>query len=173
MPRQIREEGLDIRAAPRSRELPGGDGTPVRAGSRGVTGGSGRRGFALVELLLVTVVLGLVATIVSPYVQRARERDLVTRMEADARDLARSVEIYTALNEGTWPTSVEEVREAVPWTPAGDVAYCRFVPVPGSARREPYFMAVAGHPGTTMKVFVAHPLRGPRIIVFDSGQRGC
>jgi hypothetical protein len=34
-------------------------------------------------------------------------------------------------------------------------------------------MAVAGHPGTTMKVFVAHPLRGPRIIVFDSGQRGC
>lgn len=173
MPHQIPEEGRDIRNAPRPGGIPGADGSLERAGDRAVPGHGGRRGFALVELLLVTVVLGLVATMVSPYVQRARERDLVTRMEADVQDLARSVDIYTALNEGTWPTSVEEVREAVPWTPAEDVDYCRFIPVPGSARREPYFMAVAGHPGTTMKVFVAHPLRGTRIIVFDSGQRGC
>ncbi len=135
--------------------------------------GSGRQGFTLVELLLVTVILGLLATIVSPYFARARERAIVTQIRADVRQMMVAVETYAALNNGRWPTSITDLEEGGGYTPSGQVEYCFFAAVPRSRWREAYVIAMAGHPRTTTKIFVVYPLWGSRMIEFNNGKMGC
>ena len=52
------------------------------------------RGFTLVELLLVMVVLGVLATIVIPKFNKTRERAYVSSMKSDLRNLATIQEVY-------------------------------------------------------------------------------
>ncbi len=133
----------------------------------------GDRGFTLIELILVTVVLGLLAAIVSPYFGRARDRAYLAQMQVDARHLMEGVETYASLNDGAVPTSIEDLEEGSTYTPTSEVEYCVFVAVPGAPGRDPYVIAMAGHPATTTKVFIVYPLWGSRMIDFDSGRRGC
>jgi len=130
-------------------------------------------GFTLIEVLLVTVILGLLATIVSPYFQRARERAYVAQLQSDVRQLMDGVDTYVTLHDGQWPGSLEELQEGSTWVRTREVEYCTFTPVAGSSHRDPYIIAIAGHPATTKKVFIAYPLWGSQIIEFDDGQRGC
>lgn len=51
-------------------------------------------GFTLVELLLVMVVLGVLATIVIPKFAETREKAFVSSMKADLRNLATAQESY-------------------------------------------------------------------------------
>jgi len=133
----------------------------------------GARGFTLIELLLVTVVLGILAMIVAPYFGRARERAYLAQMQADARHLMEGVETYLSLNDGSFPTSIADLEANSAFTHTTDVQYCLFTSVPRTGVRDPYVLAMAGHAGTTTKVFIAYPLWGSRIIDFDSGRRGC
>lgn len=132
-----------------------------------------RAGFTLIELLLVTVVLGIIANIVAPYFQRAREQALVALVQADVRQMLEGVESYIALNDGAWPSSLEEVEAGGSYVPSDGVEYCAFVSVPRASGREPYVVALAAHRGTSWKVFVAYPIWGSRMIEYDSGGRGC
>ena len=131
------------------------------------------RGFTLVELLLVTVVLGILASIVSPYFMRAREQAYTAQIQADVRHLVEGVETYVAMHDGAFPTSLEELEGGSTYVHTNEVQYCLFVAVPRSPGREPYVLALAGHPATTMKVFILYPIWGGRMIEFDSRQRGC
>ncbi|MGW8265166.1 MAG: type II secretion system protein [Longimicrobiales bacterium] len=133
----------------------------------------GARGFTLIELLLVTVVVGILAMIVAPYFGRARERAYLAQMQAEARHLMEGVETYLSLNNGAFPTSIADLEANSSFTHTTDVQYCVFTSVPRTAVRDPYIIAMAGHAGTTTKVFIAYPLWGSRIIDFDSGRRGC
>ena len=56
------------------------------------------RGFTLVELLLVMVVLGVLATIVIPKFNKTRERAFVSSMQSDLRNLATAQEFYYSEN---------------------------------------------------------------------------
>ena len=131
------------------------------------------RGFTLVELLLVTVVLGILASIVSPYFMRARDRAYATQIQADVRHLVEGVENYVTMHEGAFPTSLEELEGGSTYVHTSEVQYCLFVAVPRTPGREPYLLAQAGHPATTTKVFILYPTWGGRMIDFDSGNRGC
>lgn len=51
-------------------------------------------GFTLVELLLVMVVLGVLATIAIPKFNKTRERAFVSSMKSDLRNLATAQEAY-------------------------------------------------------------------------------
>ncbi len=135
--------------------------------------GRDRRGFTLIELLLVTVILGLLATIASPYFARARDRAIATQIKADVRHLMQGLEVYSALNTGQWPTSLAQVESGGSYVSSGDVEYCFFVSVPGTPSRDPYVIAMAGHPGTTTKILIVYPLWGSEMLEFDNGQRGC
>jgi len=131
------------------------------------------QGFGLLELLLVTVVLGIVASIVAPYFVRARERAVVAVMEADAHALMEGLETYATLNEGRWPPSLAELESGSTYAPTRSVRYCAFVSVPTSPGRGPYVLAIAGHPDTTVKILILYPIWGSRTLEFDDGQRGC
>ena len=133
----------------------------------------GTRGFSLIELLLVTVIVGITAIIVSPYFGRARERAYLDQMQADSRHLMDGVETYLSLNDGSFPTSIADLEARSSFTHTTDVQYCLFISVPRTPARDPYLIVMAGHAGTTTKVFIAYPLWGSRIIDFDSGRRGC
>lgn len=132
-----------------------------------------RAGLTLIELLLVTVVLGIIANIVAPYFQIAREQELLARVQDDVQQMIEGVQAYVALNEGSWPSSLEEVEAGGSYVPSEGVEYCTFGFVPRAPGREPYVIALVGHRGSSWKVFVAYPLWGSGTIEYDSGGRGC
>lgn len=53
-------------------------------------------GFSLIELLLVTLIIGVLATIAIPRLTSARDRAFVATMQSDLRNLATQQEIYYA-----------------------------------------------------------------------------
>jgi prepilin-type N-terminal cleavage/methylation domain-containing protein len=133
---------------------------------------SDRRGVTLAELLLVTVILGLLASIVAPYFGRARERAIVTTMHADLRNLTMAVETYVTA-ESSWPRRIEDVQELVGYTLSEGVEVCIYIGTPRSAFREGYFLAILGHARTTTKLFTAYPLWGSRVIEYQTSSVGC
>lgn len=133
----------------------------------------GRRGFTLIELMLVTVIVGVLASIVAPYFVQARERAYLAQMQADVRHLIEGVETFVSLNNGSFPTSIADLEALSTYTPTRDVEYCLFTAVPRAPGRDPYIIALAGHAATTTKVFIVYPTWGSRISDFDSGRRGC
>ncbi len=56
----------------------------------------GSHGFSLIELLLVTLIIGILATIAIPRLTAARDRAFVATMQADLRNLATQQEIHYA-----------------------------------------------------------------------------
>jgi len=130
-------------------------------------------GFTLSELLLVTLILGILASIAVPYFDRARERAYVARIQTDVRHLMDGVENYVIINHGMFPSSIEELEALSTYIPTEDIEYCLFAAVPETAWREPYVIALAAHAETRMKVFIAFPLWGSRMLDFDSDRRGC
>ena len=132
-----------------------------------------RRGFTLIELLLVTVILGVLASIVSPYFDAARERAVAAMMQTDLRNMMEGVEIYSLLNDGAFPSSVEDLVEKSTYNQTEEVEYCMFTPVPPSTFREGYVMVLVGHASTSLKMFVVYPLWGNTVLEFNTGTRGC
>ena len=52
------------------------------------------RGFALIELLIVTVIIGILAAIAIPKFSAVREKAFVAAMKSDLKNLATQQEIY-------------------------------------------------------------------------------
>ena len=81
----------------------------------------GRNGFTLVELMVVIVILGLLATIVIINVMPAADRAATTKARADIATLEQGIEMYRLDNQ-RYPTSEEGLQILV----AGD--YIRRLP---------------------------------------------
>jgi prepilin-type N-terminal cleavage/methylation domain-containing protein len=64
-----------------------------------------RAAFTLVEIMIVVVIIGLLATIAIPAIQRAQQAARKTRFINDLRVFVQSFEQY-ALENGTWPPNV-------------------------------------------------------------------
>ena len=96
-------------------------------------------GFSLVELMVVIVIIGLLATIVIINVMPAADRAAVTKARADIATLEQAIELYR-LDHLRYPTSDEGLQSLVagryvrrlPEDPWGN-AYSYSAPGPGGA----------------------------------------
>ena len=76
-------------------------------------GDDAERGFTLVELMVVIVIIGLLATIVIINVMPAADRAAATKARADVATLDQGVQMYR-LNNGRYPTGEEGLQALVP-----------------------------------------------------------
>ena len=103
-------------------------------------------GFTLIELMVVLVIIGLLATIVIINVMPAADRAAVTKARADIATLEQGIEMYR-LDNRRYPTSAEGLQVLV----AG-----RYIPrLPDDPWRHPYHYAA---PGTGGKPFTVASL---------------
>jgi len=72
----------------------------------------GEDGFTLVELMVVIVIIGLLATIVVINVMPAADRAAVTKARADIATLEQGIDLYH-LNNRRYPTSEEGLQALV------------------------------------------------------------
>lgn len=86
------EPALKRRQRRRVRRVRRARGSPLTRGSEPY------HGFTLLELLIVTVVLGTLASMVAPSLQDAREKARVARAIADIRTVAGELTVYTMDN---------------------------------------------------------------------------
>jgi len=126
-----------------------------------------------VELLLVTVIIGLMATIVAPHFGRAGESAYLAQVQAEMRNLVVEVERYRALEDGELPRSIEDLKAGGAFTPSQEVDYCLFEAIQGTDVRDARLIVIAGHPASTRKALLLYPLWRSEIMDFDRGRKGC
>jgi general secretion pathway protein G len=85
---------------------------PAFAGARSRSKRERERGFTLVEMMVVIVIIGLLATIVVINVMPAADRAAVTKARADIATLEQGVEMYR-LDNMRYPTSEEGLQALV------------------------------------------------------------
>jgi len=75
------------------------------------------KGFTILELLVVTMIIGTLSTMVAPSLQRAREQALVGAAMADIRIMSSELDLYIVINYGP-PVSLAAIGRATlldPW----------------------------------------------------------
>ena len=66
---------------------------------------SATRGFTLVEIMIVVVIIGLLAALAIPAFQRVQRASQNARIINDLRVFSQAFEVYNSMN-GTWPNNV-------------------------------------------------------------------
>ena len=105
--------------------------------------GGGRGGFTLVEVLVVSVIVGMLTGIALPSLGRAIDRAAASKVAADARNLSLSTRSFLEAGgilpaSGTWgvaPTALAPYLEGTMTFTFRDAQY-RFITVPALATAE-------------------------------------
>ena len=71
-----------------------------------------QRGFSLIEIMVVVVIIGLLAAIIAPNVIGNIDRALVTRAESDIRSIETALNLYR-LDNFRYPSSEEGLEALV------------------------------------------------------------
>ncbi|MEY3143651.1 MAG: PilD-dependent protein PddA [Planctomycetota bacterium] len=84
-----------------------------------------RRGFTLIEILIVVVILGILAAIVVPQFTNASQEATASSIRSQLQTLRGQIELYRVRNGGTLPASFDELMNP----PAGQAPYLTQAPV--------------------------------------------
>lgn len=94
-----------------------------------------RPGFTLVELMIVTAILSILAMIAVPQITKARQRAMMTAARMDMREALRAIEMYRILNHGALPQNLQQM-ESVEYHESDQNVVCRFEVVTGGGEPE-------------------------------------
>ena len=86
---------------------------PVAPESGPNEGARGRQGFTLVEMMVVVVIIGLLATVVAINVLPSQDRAMVTKAKADIATLEQAIETYR-LDNLDFPADLQALVAAPP-----------------------------------------------------------
>ena len=96
-------------------------------------------GFTLLELLMVTVIIGTLSTMAAPSLQRAREQAQVSAAIAEIAILQAELAIYIEINFGP-PVSLAAIDRAGMIDPWGYPYVYTVVTGPGGARKDKFMV---------------------------------
>jgi len=85
---------------------------PVDPKSGPIEGARGRQGFTLVEMMVVVVIIGLLATVVAINVLPSQDRAMVTKAKADIATLEQAIETYR-LDNLDFPADLQAPLDAL------------------------------------------------------------
>lgn len=85
-----------------------------------------RRGFTLIEILIVVVILGILAAIVVPQFTNASQEATASSIRSQLQTLRGQIELYRVRNGGALPTGFDDLLAP----PAGQAPYLSQEPVP-------------------------------------------
>lgn len=119
--------------------------------SRPSRGKAGEQGFTLVELMVVLVIIGLLATVVMINVMPSQDKAMATKAKADIATLEQAMEMYR-LDNLSYPGGGDGLNALVS-PPAGVAGSGRYRPggyikaLPKDPWGRPYQLAVPGRAG--------------------------
>lgn len=87
-------------------------GAPRRVGVGVGVGVTGRRGFTLVEMLLVIAIIGLIAALIGPQIAKSFQKGQVQTTRAQLENLSTAVESFYT-DTGRYPTEAEGLKALV------------------------------------------------------------
>lgn len=87
-----------------------------------------RRGFTLIEILIVVVILGILAAIVVPQFTNASQEATASSIRSQLQTLRGQIELYRVRNSGNLPASFDDLLNP----PNGEAPYLTQEPVPPS-----------------------------------------
>ena len=96
-------------------------------------------GFTILELLVVTVIIGTLSTMVAPSLQRAREQAQVGAAVSEIRIIEAELAIYREINFG-FPVSLAAIDRAGMVDPWGFPYVYAIVTGPGGARKDKFMV---------------------------------
>jgi len=87
-----------------------------------------KKGFTLIELMIVIAIIAILAAILVPNFLKARAQGVATACAANLKNIATAVEMYSTDNSGTYPGALTSLTtggylQAVPVCPAGSTSY--------------------------------------------------
>lgn len=122
--------------------------TPVRR-----RGGKRQRGFTLIEIMVVIVILGVLASLVVPAIMDRPDRARIVRAKQDVRTISNALQMYR-LDNFDYPGTLEELAtggnkylERVPSDPWGRPYNYSYPGHRGSAKFDLYSYGVDGAEG--------------------------
>lgn len=79
----------------------------------------GRKGFTLVELLVVVLILGALAAIAIPRISQSADQAKKNACRTNINLINSQIELYYANNDGQWPASLETITGSDEYFPDG------------------------------------------------------
>ena len=88
---------------------------------------SGKKGFTLIELMIVIAIIAILAAILVPNFLKARAQGMITACEANVKNIGTACEMYATDNSSRYPTakadlSTQNYLRAIPTCPSSGAA---------------------------------------------------